>query len=267
MVGLKTKSWFSSVNCLGLAFLPVMIALVAAMWYNSLVISPVMPVPYSACRVMFAFALRQGYSPYPPFDSGALIGWYYPPLSIVAYLPATLFSDSTAAVMAGRCLSLLYFFGPFAWVLSLEVRSGRLKLLNACLVFTVFAVLASRMVCLRYSSTEVHADAPALALGCISLGLVGLMRGPGLGWAGYGAITTAVLATWTKQVQVPLLAVPILWASVSSGKRAGLKALGTTLVVSIVTSVVFFSIFGCKDPFFWMFTVMSPPRLEIRDRS
>ena len=55
-----------------------------------------------------------------------MTGWIYPPLATLAYLPATLIPDPTGAVLAGRCLSLVYFFAPAAWLLMTD-RTDRTR--------------------------------------------------------------------------------------------------------------------------------------------
>jgi hypothetical protein len=255
-IGAKSSSLRTRV---GLALIPVMAVLIGWDWFRSLVTEPVLTVPYSECRLTPTLALARGYSPYPPFDHGPLIGCFYPPIEVLAFLPATVFSNPTAAVLAGRCLSVFFSFAPLIWILALEVRHGRLKTLNAAVLFIVFAVVANHLICLRYSTTEIHADAPAIALGCIALGFVGLIRGPEMNWAWYGAIIASILAAWTKQVQVFLLLVPIFRAFTSFGVRTGFKVLAITLVMAVVIAGLLLLMFGFRDCLFYLLVLRLQP--------
>jgi hypothetical protein len=241
---------------IGLALIPALAVLVVWDWFSSLVMAPVLKVPYSGCRLAPALGLIRGYSPYPPFERGPIVGWFYPPISVLALLPAALIPDPTAAVLAGRFQSLLYGFAPVIWLLALEVRRGRLKAVNAAVMFLVFALLANRLISLRYVTTEVHADAPALALGCIALGLVGRIRGAAMSPAWYGAIVASILAAWTKQAQVFLLLVPIFRAFTSFGFRTGLKVLAITTVLAVAIAGLLLLAFDFRNCKFYIFDVI-----------
>jgi hypothetical protein len=244
-----------------LALIPAAAVLVGWDWFISLITAPPLAVPYSACRLTPALALSRGYSPYQPFDRGPIIGCFYPPLSVLAFLPATLLRDPTAAVLTGRIQSLLYCFVPLIWVLTLEVRRGRLRTVNGVILFILFALLANRIAALRYATTEIHADAPALALGCLALGLVGRIRVAEINWAWYGAIVASILAAWTKQVQVLLLLVPIIWAF-TFGVRTGLKVLAITFIMAVVISGLLLVAFDFKNCKFYIFDVIRLQRLK-----
>jgi hypothetical protein len=103
-------------------------------------------------------------------------------------------------VLAGCCMSLLFYFGPVIGLLAFEVRRGRLKAEVACLLFTAFAVLSNRLISLHIVSTMAHTDAPALGLGALALGLVGRIRGERLGATGVGAIVAAICASIEGEV-------------------------------------------------------------------
>jgi hypothetical protein len=240
----------------GLVLIPVLAVLVGSGWYRSLVTAPVVAIPFSACRLTPSLALSRGYPPYQPFDRGAIIGCFYPPISVLARLPVIVFADPTMAVLAGRLQSLLYCFLPLLWLLVMEVRHGMLKTVNALLLFLIFALLVDRVVCLRCATTEIHADAPAIALGCIALGLVGQIRSAEMSWTWYGAILASILAAWTKQVQLPLLLVPIVRAFTSFGVRTGFKVLALTCVLALVVSGLLLLAFDFQSCKLYTFDVM-----------
>jgi hypothetical protein len=245
----------SPLSRLALSLTPVAAFFVIWNWYVGLVIDPVFNF-WSGLRLFPAVALTYGYSPYQAPEDGLANGWIYPPGSVLAYLPATLFSDPTNAVLAGRCLSLLYYFGPVIGLLVFEVRRGRLKAGLACLLFMDFAVISHRVIALRYPSTEIHADAPALGLGAISLAMVGRIRGDRLGMTGFAAVLAAICATLTKQVQAPLMLIPTLWIAASSRHIwTTLRALAITAALALVFVVPVVLICGPRVFFFNMWTL------------
>ena len=159
-----------------LAVIPATAALVGWDWFISLIPGPVLAVPYRRVPVDAGLGPESRILALSTVQQWADHRLFYPPLSVLAFLPATLLRDPTAAVLAGRIQSLLYCFVPLIWVLTLEVRRGRLRTVNGVILFILFALLANRIAALRYVTTEIHADAPALALGCLALGLVGRIR-------------------------------------------------------------------------------------------
>ena len=153
-----------AVGALGAALLPLSALVILWSWLTTIGIDPVVG-PWSAARLAPAMSLRHGYALYSPPGSGPVTGWIYPPLATLAYLPATLIPDPTSAVLAGRCLSLVYFFAPAAWLLMTD-RTDRTRWTGSAgaLLFAGFALLSAQSRPLRYCSTEIHADAPALGL-------------------------------------------------------------------------------------------------------
>src|SRR5262245_34300275 len=101
---------------LGAALLPVSALVIVWSWLTTIGIDPVV-TPWSAARLAPALGMKHGYALYSPPRSGPATGWIYPPLATLAYFPATLLPDPTFAVLAGRWLSLVYFFAPAAWLL------------------------------------------------------------------------------------------------------------------------------------------------------
>jgi hypothetical protein len=242
----RDRSIFSR---LALFLLPPMAFVVTWNWYYTLVFNPIYPF-FSADRLAPAVALTYGYQLYYPAELGPVNGWIYPPAAVLAYLPATLASDPPMTVLVGCCLSLLFYFGPFVGLLTLEVRRRRLKADVACLLFAIFAVLSSCVISLHMVSTMAHADAPALGFGAVALGLVGRIRGNRLGTIGFGAIVAATCAALSKQVQAPLVLVPALWVTATGGIRNGLRSLAITVVVVLSILIPVALLFGPEEFFF-----------------
>jgi hypothetical protein len=237
-----------------LFLIPLMAFLNIWNWYISLVINPIYPF-YSENRLVPAVALTYGYPPYYPAERGPINGWLYGPIPVLAYLPAALVSDPPMMVLTGCCLSLLFYYVPIMGILAYEVRRGRLTAVMALLLFTVFALLSNRLISLRYVSTSVHADAPALAFGALALGLVGRIRSDRLGLEGVGAILAAICACLSKQTQLPLLIMPALWVTARGGILPGLKSLGITAALAIAILGLVALVFGPREFFFNSWTV------------
>ena len=147
---------------LGIAALPPLASIAIWNWWISLVVRPVSS-HWSGPRLAPVLALVHGYKLYQPPDRGPVIDWIYPPVSALSYLPATIFGDPTAMILSGRLLSLLFYFGPVCWLLIRESRSQRISPVVAALLFASFAFLTNDTLALRYVSTEIMADTPALA--------------------------------------------------------------------------------------------------------
>ena len=197
-----------------------------------------------------AMAIRHGYDLYHPADTGPVIGWIYPPGSALAYLPATLINDPATALLAGRCLSLFYYYAPVTWLLL--SRGGRSRAGRWLLLIT-FALLTCYSRPLRYASTEIHADAPALGLAVLAVGLMSRARGPRGQWA---AIFLATLAVWAKQLTFPILAVVLpIWAYRKGGIRGFLQVFAATGIIAVGVLLAVMAWIDRKSLFFNILTI------------
>src|SRR5262249_30052049 len=97
------------------------------------------------------------------------------------------------------------YYGPAAWILLGSEGGKRRPSVGQVLLFLTFVLMTTNSRALRYSSTEIHADSPALGLA--ALAIVMMVRGGG----GANPVTStislmlAVLAVWAKQLTVPLV--------------------------------------------------------------
>lgn len=227
LVTLLFTKKYSMSERLGIAVLVPLAFIVVWNWWNSLVVNPISR-HWSGPRLAPALSILHGYKLYQPPDRGPVSGWIYPPVSALSYLPATLLRDPTAMVLCGRVLSLVFYYGTVSWLLIREVRCKRIAPLAAALLFVIFALLTDGAASLRYVSTEILADTPALAFGTVALSLVGTAGGAFPGRRAALAISACTLAAWSKQLAVPLLLVPTLWGACTGGW----KGLGRWLLLS-----------------------------------
>src|SRR5262245_17369226 len=181
--------------------------------------------------------LGRGHALYSPLQSGPVTGWIYPPLATLAYFPATLIPDPAGAVLAGRVLSLVYFFAPAAWLLLTDAdRADRSRWtgLSGLLLFSTFALLSGQSRPLLYCSTEIHADAPALGLAAVAVGLMARSRPGDRPRAGGVALLLAWLSVWTKQLTAPILLIVLpIWALVTWGWKGLFQYLTRAVAVGL----------------------------------
>jgi hypothetical protein len=247
------------------ASLPLTALVVLWSWLTTIGIDPVV-VPWSAARLAPAMGLKYGYKLYSPPRSGPATGWIYPPVATLAYFPATLIPDPTGAVVAGRLLSLFYFFAPVAWLFLTErtdrIRSGGL---TGAVLFCAFALLAHESRPLRYCSTEIHADAPALGLAALATGLLARARPADRPWRQAAALLLASLSVWTKQLTAPVILVVLpLWAYLSGGLKGLLQYLAMAVAIGLGVSTWLLAAFDARATVFNVFQVplLHPQRVE-----
>lgn len=235
LVWRRNAGWLPALTA---AVSPALLVVVAWGWWADLEIDPVM-APWDGVRLAPSLALRQGWAIYPPVDRGPVLGWIYGPVAALFYVPATLAGEPWAMILAGRSLSLIGFFGPVAWLLGREARRGRLSIATAVLLVGGFAILADGSPALRYASTAILADNPAIGLGAIALGLLNVPEGvpspKRLAWA----MLAASLAVWSKQPAFPVVAIVGGWAWRIHGGRAAFRLALIPIAVSGGILVIF----------------------------
>jgi hypothetical protein len=203
-----------------------------------------------------ALVVRRGLPLYPDPQQGTVLSWFYGPVAAYAYAPATLGTSPIVMVLTARLLSLLYFFGPLIWLLAVGVRRSRLSPVAVTLSFLLFASIADGAASLRYTSTAVLADNPTMALGMVSLLVLGGGPSPPgarrLAWA----ILAATLAAWSKQIAAPLLPLIVAWCWWVGGWRLSLRALAMSAAMGLATAALFTLVFGPSNLFFGLVTVL-----------
>jgi hypothetical protein len=237
---------------LAAAALPYLLTTLCWHWLVAVAVLPY-GGPWSAARLAPSMSLWFGCRLYDPPGRGAVLGWIYPPIAPIAYLPATLFADPRAAVLCGRCLSLVFYYTPAAWLIgaSLPGRDSSARWTRV-LLLACFALLTSQSRALSYCSTEVHADAPALGLGAAALGLVA--RGRRFDWP---AAVLATLAVWSKQLTVLVFALPPLWVLARAGWRGAARFAFAWAGAGVGISMAIVAVFGADPLYFNILLVPS----------
>lgn len=234
--------------------LPLLVAMLVWHWIVAIGVLPY-GGPWSAIRLVPSMSLRYGYRLYEPPGVGPVLGWIYPPIAPLAYMPATLFSEPGAAVIAGRCLTWIFYYAPPAWLI-LSSGAGRWMRL---LLLISFALITSQSQGLSYCSTEIHADAPALGLAALALGVMGRSgAGAGSHWGSkIGAAVLAALAVWSKQLTVAAFAALPVWVLIREGIRPTLRFIPVWLGGGLAVSLVILFFFPPDGLFYNIFTIPS----------
>lgn len=116
---------------------------------------------WDGLRLTPVFALTKGYPLYPSIDQGPLLSFCYGPVSALAYLPTTLATTPTQALLIAAGITLTISLLPIAW---LSFRPGGAGPLGF-LAFG-FAMLVSQP--LSYSLFSPVHDAVALSCGMVA---------------------------------------------------------------------------------------------------
>nr|WP_020465963.1 hypothetical protein [Singulisphaera acidiphila] len=242
---------------LGIAVLPFLGCTVAWHWVVSIAFQS-MASFWNGARLAPAIGLLHGYRLYYPATEGPINGWIYGPISSVAYLPAALLGNAGVKVLVGRGLSLFYYYAPAAWLLLRggEGRKGRPGV-GEFLLFLTFVLLTTNSHALRYSATEVHADAPTLALAALAIAT--MVRGGGgqNPWTCSLALILAVLAVWSKQLTVPILIVVLpAYALATGALKSPVRSLLPGIVGGLAITVTLFLVL---DPSSLLLNIVEVP--------
>lgn len=206
---------------LGIGVLPFLGCTVAWHWVVSLGFKA-MATFWSKTSLAAAMGLSYGYGVAYPTAVGPIEDTFQGTVSRLAYWPAVWLGRSGFQILAVRGLSLFYFYGPAAWLFLRDEEAGPRKWgrpsLGSLLLFIAFVLLTTNYRSIRFSPTEVHADAPALALAALAVVL--MVRGGGgeNPWTSSLSLILAVLAVWAKQLAAPLLLIVLPAYALATGR-------------------------------------------------
>lgn len=212
----------------------------------------------NAIRLERSFVLAAGEPIFAGLDHGLVLNTIYGPMAAVAYLPATLAPTLTAALRWGQGLAMLYTLLPILLLHLLDRRAHGHARWSA-LAFACFWAVAIDLWCLEYVTFTIHVDAPALGFG--ALACAGLLWRHRLGdrWGFVLSALAAVLAVWSKQVMVPLLAALPLYLGCNEGWRVAWRYGRILILTGLAASGLMIILFGPLDVL-WLNLVTVPSR-------
>jgi hypothetical protein len=194
-----------------------------------------------------------------PDGPGAIMNTIYPPLSYLVYLPATLISNPTYAIMAGSCISAAVFFAP-ALLLSFprgeNGRGRRCSLMGIAATVGFFqAMLFSKS--LWVAAFFIHADAPTM--GFLGLACLALSRRRGeTARSSTTYLVSAILAAmalWSKQTSLPMVAALPFWVLLTDGFRPSVRFFSYLAAAVAAFGFVFSGMVDVEALLFNMFAI------------
>lgn len=240
------------------ALIPV--ALVAALWSILTRTADGAFWDWNAARLAVSIALARGYDIYYPANQGPVLNHIYGPVSALAYLPAALWRSPTGAIAIGCLLSSLYYYVPALLVLTgpydaARDRSPMVRWFGLA-VFVLFVHFTFKSFALRYSASNIHADAPALGFALASCLFLIRMSAESPLRSYLAASVAAILAIGTKQTAAPLaLALP-LYVAMVYGLKAGRSFLTVFVAVGIIAASFAFTVIDFEA--LWFNAVLIP---------
>ena len=198
-------------------------------------------------RLTASIALARGNAIYALPGDGPILSGLNGPFAVLAFLPASWFSDPTSAVIAASFIATCLV--GLASGLVIARASGRGWSL-AIVLASAFALAALAMKPLRMVLMSVHADAVGVAA---LIGLGAILAGKWRLRAGT-AIALAVVAAWSKTLFLPaalLAPAAVEWAI--EGRVRVVRRLALTIAAIGGAYAIFSLLFGVREFFHHIF--------------
>jgi hypothetical protein len=256
----KLSQW-SLLDRLIVASMPAVSFLLGVLMLNKFLILGMSPFGrwggWNGARLAPTFALTHDYPLYSSADSGSVLNTIYGPVTALAYLPATLTSSPTAAVILASLLSPLLFFLPIFWLHVGDNWRNLQQTIVAFSAFIGFCFLALGSIPLSESAFLVHADAPALGLGASACAVLYYRKHKDRIPALFLSATFAVLAVWTKQVALPIPFALLTYVLLADGRRCFQRYALCFCVSGTLISAILIVAFNPQPLFFNILTLPS----------
>lgn len=209
-------------------------------------------------RLTPTFALVKGYPLYSGQHNGPIQAMHYAPISALVYLPSTLAKSPTMALLSAQIIALIFYSLPIVWLYFGDRDKGRNTPSQAFAIYwlVLFGFFSLGLPSLNYSSSAVHADAPALGLSALACGFLYYIKDPRRRLPLVLSAIFAVLAVWTKQSAVPILLALPTYVFLAYGRKYFLRYLFYLTIFSTLLLIAFCHIFNGKDMLFNMFTIL-----------
>jgi hypothetical protein len=200
-------------------------------------------------RLAPTFALTHAYHVYYPPESGPVLSTLYGPVTALTYLPATLASTPTGAILIGTLWAMTIFFATaFITVRGMAGRTWmkwwQLIALTAGVVWLIGPV--------ERTAAHIHADAPALGCAAIAALFATRQRYTFAAWANVLlSALFAVLSVFAKQNMVPLLIALVVWFAICAGRKAVLLFAGASVIFSGLMIAIAVTLLGSPAAFYF----------------
>jgi hypothetical protein len=186
-------------------------------------------------RLAPTFALTHGYHVYYPPDSGPVLSTIYGPVTVLAYLPATLAATPTNAILIGTLLTLFVFYTTTFLVIRAAAAKTWMKWWQ---LFGLMVGVIWLVGPVERTTAHIHADAPALVFA--ALAAMFAMRQP-LRFNKWNAVLAAffgVLSVFAKQNMAPLALGLVVWFALRAGwKGASIFAAATAIFSTLMLAI------------------------------
>lgn len=222
---------------------------------------------WNAIRLAPTFALTHGYQLYYGADTGPILSTIYGCITALAYLPATLASSPTGAVIIGSLISTAFFFIPVLLLLfyenflklqavpNLNNYQILLRIIYSLYAFIGFFFYAYSSSSLNKSAFMVHADAIALGLGATACIFLYCREHKDSLFPLLLSAIVVVLAIWTKQTALPLVVALPTYVLLADGRRRFKLYLLCIFITGLIISALLLTIFNPQYAFFNMFVI------------
>jgi hypothetical protein len=213
--------------------------------------------PINAARLAPIFALTYGYQLYYPADSGPLLSIIYGPLTAFSFLPTTLASSPTIAVIIGSFLAFFFYSVPILWLHIGQMWHTPQKLWIGIYGFIGFCLFTLHDPSLSYSAFRIHADAPALGFSAAACAVLYFRKHQDSFLPLLISAILVICAIWTKQVTIPLVVALPLYIFLADGWKCCQRYLLYLVTAGIIISGLLLLIFPANLVWFNLVTVPS----------
>lgn len=215
-------------------------------------------IQWNSARLAAPFALAANQPLYALRDSGQHLGWGYGPGFPLWYLPVTLATSPTVALVLAGLMNLLTWLAPIAVILRAAGLDWRMAISGAVLG----GVLLTGHAVTAYGFSFVHVDAVCLAAGLLSgAALHRAATGGSARWLHLAALAL-VFGIWTKQIAVMLAPAFVCWLWTAGQHRLIWPLVFWCVVYGAAASWAVFRFFGAEEVLFnlWLVHARNPWR-------
>jgi hypothetical protein len=235
--------------CLGVIALQVWSILCSTPFYE-----------WNSARLIEAALVGSAHTIYFLPNTGPALGWIYGPVWPLLLAPATWLPDITTAMIGAASINCLLLLGPLILVVSdAAVQAKADPVTRRWLI--LFCM--SGAICTPWIAAQlrfIHVDAPAVGLALLSCWF--LSKSEPRAANQWLAATLLVLAVWSKQISVGVVAAQLFWLLTRRGTRPTLRYLVRFCVVGLAVTGLFIALFGAKELWHTLWAFPSHQRLR-----